>query len=79
MDAMEPGHTDNEELSLLRPTSIVVDAPPEPPAADTVVIEPTKRKLPSLNASISMSSLSQVVAVVRVERRSSVWTSSPAT
>lgn len=57
MDAMEPGHTDNEELSLLRPTSIVVDAPPEPPAADTVVIEPTKRKLPSLNASISMSSL----------------------
>ena len=57
MDAMEPGHTDSEELSLLRPTSIVVDAPPEPPVADTVVIEPTKRKLPSLNASISMSSL----------------------
>jgi len=56
MDAMEPGHTDREELSLLRPTSIVVDAPPEPPAADTVAIEPTKRKLPSLNASISMSS-----------------------
>ncbi|MFZ2113086.1 MAG: type IV pilus assembly protein PilM [Solirubrobacteraceae bacterium] len=54
---MEPGHTDSEELSLLRPTSIVVDAPPEPPAADTVVIEPTKRKMPSLNASISMSSL----------------------
>ncbi len=48
---------DQEELSLLRPTSIVVDAPPEPPAADTVVIEPAKRKLPSLNASISMSSL----------------------
>jgi type IV pilus assembly protein PilM len=48
---------DSEELSLLRPTSIVVDAPPEPVAADTVVIEPTKRKLPSLNASISMSSL----------------------
>jgi type IV pilus assembly protein PilM len=57
MDAMEPGHMDNEELSLLRPTSIVVDAPPEPPVADTVVIEPAKRKLPSLNASISMSSL----------------------
>jgi type IV pilus assembly protein PilM len=57
MDAMEPGHTDSEELSLLRPTSIVVDAPPEPAAADTVVIEPAKRKLPSLNASISMSSL----------------------
>ncbi|HEX4115838.1 MAG TPA: type IV pilus assembly protein PilM [Solirubrobacteraceae bacterium] len=48
---------DSEELSLLRPTSIVVDAPPEPPAADTVVIEPTKRKMPSLNASISISSL----------------------
>jgi type IV pilus assembly protein PilM len=51
---------DSEELSLLRPTSIVVDAPPEPPepsAADTVVIEPPKRKMPSLNASISMSSL----------------------
>jgi type IV pilus assembly protein PilM len=57
MDAMEPGHMDSEELSLLRPTSIVVDAPPEPPAADTVVIEPIKRKMPSLNTSISMSSL----------------------
>lgn len=57
MDAMEPGHTDSEELSLLRPTSIVVDAPPEPAATDTVVIEPAKRKMPSLNASISMSSL----------------------
>jgi type IV pilus assembly protein PilM len=48
---------DSEELSLLRPTSIVVDAPPEPSAADTVVIEPAKRKMPSLNASISISSL----------------------
>jgi type IV pilus assembly protein PilM len=48
---------DTEELSLLRPTSIIVDAPPEPPAADTVVIEPAKRKMPSLNASISISSL----------------------
>jgi type IV pilus assembly protein PilM len=48
---------DTEELSLLRPTSIVVDAPPELPAADTVVIEPTKRKMPSLNTSISISSL----------------------
>ncbi|HTA96738.1 MAG TPA: type IV pilus assembly protein PilM [Solirubrobacteraceae bacterium] len=57
MDAMEPGHTDSEELSLLRPTSIVVDAPPEEPVADTVVIGPAKRKMPSLNASISMSSL----------------------
>jgi type IV pilus assembly protein PilM len=57
MDAMEPRHTDNDDLSLLRPTSIVVDAPPEQPEADTVVIEPAKRKLPSLNASISISSL----------------------
>ncbi len=57
MDAMEPGDMDTEELSLLRPTSIVVDAPPEAPVADTVVIEPAKRKMPSLNASISISSL----------------------
>jgi type IV pilus assembly protein PilM len=56
MDAMEPGHMDSEELSLLRPTSIVVDAPPEPAAAETVVIEPTKRKMPSFNTSISVSS-----------------------
>ncbi|HEV7937443.1 MAG TPA: type IV pilus assembly protein PilM [Solirubrobacteraceae bacterium] len=48
---------DSDELSLLRPTSIVVDAPPEPPVADTVAIEPAKRKMPSLNASISVSSL----------------------
>ena len=48
---------DSEELSLLRPTSIVVDAPPEPSAGETVVTEPAKRKMPSLNASISLSSL----------------------
>ncbi|HXC23652.1 MAG TPA: type IV pilus assembly protein PilM [Solirubrobacteraceae bacterium] len=48
---------DNDELSLLRPTSIVVDAPPEPPEVETVVIEPVKRKLPSLTTSISISSL----------------------
>jgi type IV pilus assembly protein PilM len=34
----------NENLSLLRPTSIVVDAPPEPPAGDVVSL-PSKRKL----------------------------------
>ncbi len=34
----------NENLSLLRPTSIVVDAPPEPPADDLVSL-PNKRKL----------------------------------
>ncbi len=38
---------DSESLSLLRPTSIVVDAPPEPPAGD-VIAPLTKRKLPSL-------------------------------
>jgi type IV pilus assembly protein PilM len=48
---------DSDDLSLLRPTSIIVDAPPEPPEAETVVIEPAKRKMPSLNASISISSL----------------------
>jgi type IV pilus assembly protein PilM len=57
MDTMEPDHMDSEELSLLRPTSIVVDAPPEPSAGETVVTEPAKRKMPSLNASISLSSL----------------------
>jgi type IV pilus assembly protein PilM len=54
----EPGHLeDNDDgLSLLRPSSIVVDAPPEPAQADTVVLAPTKRRLPSLNASVSLSS-----------------------
>jgi type IV pilus assembly protein PilM len=37
----------NESLSLLRPTSIVVDAPPEPPVVEAVA-EPTTRKLRSL-------------------------------
>lgn len=48
--------SDNDSLSLLRPTSIVVDAPPEPPAGDTVVVEPVKRKMPSLTMSLSLSS-----------------------
>jgi type IV pilus assembly protein PilM len=38
----------SENLSLLRPTSIVVDAPPEPPAGDSVAPS-TKRKMPSLS------------------------------
>jgi type IV pilus assembly protein PilM len=46
---------DSDGLGLLRPTSIVVDAPPEPPAADTVVIEPVKRKMPSLTTSLTTS------------------------
>jgi type IV pilus assembly protein PilM len=37
----------NENLSLLRPGSIVVDAPPAPPVGDAVA-EPTKRKMPTL-------------------------------
>jgi type IV pilus assembly protein PilM len=37
----------NENLSLLRPTSIVVDAPPEPPVGDVVSL-PSKRKLLAL-------------------------------
>ncbi|HEY5194400.1 MAG TPA: type IV pilus assembly protein PilM [Solirubrobacteraceae bacterium] len=46
----------DDSLSLLRPTSIVVDAPPEPPAEDTVVLEPVKRKMSALTTSLSLSS-----------------------
>lgn len=38
----------SESLSLLRPVSIVVDAPPEPPTGATETT-PTKRKMPSLS------------------------------
>jgi type IV pilus assembly protein PilM len=38
----------SDNLSLLRPTSIVVDAPPEPDPAETPVAEPTKRTTLSL-------------------------------
>ena len=45
----------NENLSLLRPTSIVVDAPPEPPASD-VVVPIKKRSLRSLaNPTLKLS------------------------
>jgi type IV pilus assembly protein PilM len=49
----------SENLDLLRPTSIVVDAPPElpqPPAVDEVAeLQPTKRKMPSLpNPNLSL-------------------------
>lgn len=47
MPTKEPGQMTSENLSLLRPTSIVVDAPPEPPAGDAVT-QSTKRKMPSL-------------------------------
>ncbi|HTD57770.1 MAG TPA: type IV pilus assembly protein PilM [Solirubrobacteraceae bacterium] len=45
----------SESLSLLRPTSIVVDAPPEPAVPDAVT-EPAKRKMPSLpNPNLKLS------------------------
>jgi type IV pilus assembly protein PilM len=45
----------NENLSLLRPTSIVVDAPPEPPASDLASL-PSKRKLLELaNPTLKLS------------------------
>jgi type IV pilus assembly protein PilM len=44
---MEHGQMTSENLSLLRPTSIVVDAPPEMPPAEPVA-EPTKRSMRSL-------------------------------
>jgi type IV pilus assembly protein PilM len=39
----------SENLGLLRPTSIVVDAPPEPPAGDAVTPPSTNRKMRSLS------------------------------
>jgi type IV pilus assembly protein PilM len=46
----------NESLSLLRPTSIVVDAPPELPAEDSVA-PAAGRKLPSLTGPLTMPKL----------------------
>ncbi|MFZ1154925.1 MAG: pilus assembly protein PilM, partial [Solirubrobacteraceae bacterium] len=48
MPTTEPDQMTSEDLSLLRPTSIVVDAPPEAPAGDTLTPLPSKRKMPSL-------------------------------
>jgi type IV pilus assembly protein PilM len=48
MSAPDPGQMTPESLSLLRPTSIVVDAPPEPPAGEPPAPS-TKRKMPSLS------------------------------
>jgi type IV pilus assembly protein PilM len=46
MPTKKPGQMTSENLSLLRPTSIVVDAPPEPPAGDAFTPS-TTRKMPS--------------------------------
>jgi type IV pilus assembly protein PilM len=48
MPSPKPRQMTSENLSLLRPTSIVVDAPPEPPAGDTVT-RSTNRKMRSLS------------------------------
>jgi type IV pilus assembly protein PilM len=47
MPTKEPTQASSESLSLLRPTSIVVDAPPELPVGDAPT-PPTGRKMPSL-------------------------------
>jgi type IV pilus assembly protein PilM len=44
----------SENLSLLRPTSIVVDAPPEPPAPDTVTLS-VKRTMSLPNPTLKLS------------------------
>jgi type IV pilus assembly protein PilM len=50
MSPKQSGQMTNDGLDLLRPTSIVVDAPPEPPAGelDELSIQTSKRKMPSL-------------------------------
>ena len=56
MDAVEPGQMTSESLGLLRPTSIVVDAPPKRPvdgdavaASDETSTPSTKHKMPSFS------------------------------
>ncbi|HTA14207.1 MAG TPA: type IV pilus assembly protein PilM [Solirubrobacteraceae bacterium] len=56
MPTKEPDQMANESLSLLRPTSIVVDAPPELPAEDSVA-PAAGRKLPSLTGPLTMPKL----------------------
>jgi type IV pilus assembly protein PilM len=48
MSAKQPGQMTSESLSLLRPTSIVVDAPPELPPGDAVT-PPINRKMRSFS------------------------------
>ncbi len=49
MTTPEPRQATGESLSLLRPTSIIVDAPPEPaPVAAAVEPQPSKRRMLSL-------------------------------
>ncbi len=55
MPVSDPGHMTSESLDLLRPTSIVVDAPPRRPAEEQAApsseteAPSTKRKMPSLS------------------------------
>jgi type IV pilus assembly protein PilM len=48
MSPKQPGQMTSADQSLLRPTSIVVDAPPEPPEGDAVTPE-TKTKMRSIS------------------------------
>ncbi len=48
MSPKQPGQMTSVDQSLLRPTSIVVDAPPEPPEGDAVTPE-TKTKMRSIS------------------------------
>ncbi len=45
----------NENLSLLRPTSIVVDAPPEPPASDVAPLQSKRKLLALANPTLKLS------------------------
>lgn len=45
----------NENLSLARPTSIVVDAPPEPPAGDIVSMPSKRKRLALANPELKLS------------------------
>jgi type IV pilus assembly protein PilM len=54
MPSDEANPTPDESLSLLRPTSIVVDAPPEPAAVEALA-PPSKRKFALSNPTLSFS------------------------
>jgi type IV pilus assembly protein PilM len=45
----------NENLSLARPTSIVVDAPPEPPASDVAPLQSKRKLLALANPELKLS------------------------
>jgi type IV pilus assembly protein PilM len=56
MPTNEPTQTASESLSLLRPTSIVVDAPPEL-APDDALVASSERKMPSLTKPLAKPNL----------------------